>query len=59
MQTPRRLPVQLEPVGLSNLFDSLRVNERQIKQVQGLLRNTPALGYREIEGAEKAGMSKT
>lgn len=62
MQTPRRLPVQVEPVGLSNLFDSLSVNERQEKQKQvrsrkaGLLRNTPVLGFyrsrREGEGAK-------
>lgn len=29
MQTPWQLPVQVEPVRLSNLFDSLSVNERQ------------------------------
>lgn len=29
MQTPQRLPVQVEPVGLSNLFGSLSVNENK------------------------------
>lgn len=62
MQMPQWLPVQLEPVGHSNLFDSLSVDERQEKQKQvrtrkaGLLHKTPVHGFyrsrREGEGAE-------
>lgn len=61
MQMPRWLPVQVKPVGRSNLFDSLRINEKQ-KQA-GLLRNTPAFAFyrsrRGGEGAECAGLSKS